>query len=105
LNLLNDPVFYEAAQSLAARVLRERKGAFGDRLELAFALTLGRMPDAMEKQRLSSYYDQQLGILAGEPGAVAKLAPPIEGGDPKEAAAWVGVSRVILNLDEFITRE
>ncbi|MBS1826723.1 MAG: PSD1 domain-containing protein [Acidobacteria bacterium] len=105
LNLLNDPVFHEAAQSLAARVLRERKGAFADRLELAFALTLGRTPDTMEKQRLSTYYDQQLGILSTEPAAVSKLAPPIESLDPKEAAAWVGVSRVIMNLDEFITRE
>ncbi|MBL8177131.1 MAG: DUF1553 domain-containing protein, partial [Bryobacterales bacterium] len=105
LNLLNDPVFHEAAQSLAGRVLRERQGAFADRLELAFALTLGRTPDSVEKQRLAGYYDQQLGILANEPTAVAKLAPPAPGVDPKEAAAWVGVSRVLLNLDEFITRE
>ncbi len=105
LNLLNDPVFHEAAQSLAARVLGERKGAFAERLELAFALTLGRTPDTIEKQRLASYYDQQLGILAAEPAAIAKLAPRAPGIDPKEAAAWVGVSRVLMNLDEFITRE
>ncbi|MBL8175056.1 MAG: PSD1 domain-containing protein [Bryobacterales bacterium] len=103
LNLLNDPVFHEAAQSLAGRVLRERQGSFAERLELAFALTLGRRPDTVETQRLAGYYDQQLGILANEPGAVAKLAAA--GGDAKEAAAWVGVSRVLLNLDEFITRE
>ena len=31
--------------------------------------------------------------------------PICEGVEPAEAAAWVGVSRVLLNLDEFITRE
>jgi hypothetical protein len=28
-----------------------------------------------------------------------------QGMDALDAAAWVGVSRVLLNLDEFITRE
>ena len=28
----------------------------------------------------------------------------LDGIDPSEAAVWVGVSRVLLNLEEFITR-
>ena len=31
-------------------------------------------------------------------------AKDLEGIDPNEAAVWVGISRVLLNLDEFVTR-
>jgi hypothetical protein len=103
LNLLNDPVFFEAAQGLAARVLKEPSD-FSHRLDTAYLLALGRKPDEKERQRLASYYDQQLGILNKEEWTAAKLAPP-SSSNPKEAAAWTGVARVILNLDEFITRE
>lgn len=105
LNLLNDPVFFEAAQSLAARVLRARRGSFAERLDYAFDLTLGRKADAKERERLARYYDQQLGILDREGYTIAKLAPSDSGLDQRELAAWVGVSRVLLNLDEFITKE
>src|SRR5439155_10152115 len=40
LDLLNDPVFVEAAQALAARVLREESGGAEQRLERTFLLAL-----------------------------------------------------------------
>ncbi len=79
LNLLNDPVFYEAAQALAWRTENETRGSFDDRLNRAFELCLGRKPTPKEKDRLASYFHVQ--------------------------PDWIGLSRVILNLDEFITRE
>ena len=45
LNLLNDPVFFEAAQALAVRVVNE-EGSFDDRLERMFRLCLSRGPRA-----------------------------------------------------------
>jgi hypothetical protein len=103
LNLLNDPVFLEAAQGLALRALTESPG---DRVEYAFELCLGRKPSAREKERLKTYLDQQLGILRNDGKAVASLLPVVPHGiDSTEGAAWVGASRVLLNLDEFITRE
>jgi len=103
LNLLNDPVFLEAAQGLALRTLSE---APGDRAEYAFQLALGRSPSPREKQRLRTYLDQQATILGKDPDAVVRLAPMTpEGVNRVEAAAWTGASRVLLNLDEFITRE
>lgn len=103
LNLLNDAVFLEAAQGLALRVLSESPG---DRVEYAFRLCTGRTPTEREKQRLSTYLDAQRTILGKDPAAAAKLMPvPPEGSDALEAAAWTGVGRVLLNLDEFITRE
>ncbi len=59
-----------------------------------------------ETERLAKYFDTEIGTLGGNPKAAGELFPaPLEGVRPQEAAAWVGVSRVILNLDEFITRE
>jgi hypothetical protein len=102
LNLLNDPVFLEAAQGLAARVMQAK----GDKLTFAFETALGRSPSTREKERIATYLDQQIGLLRKNPKQAADLMPAApEGSDIIEAAAWVGVSRVLLNLDEFITRE
>jgi hypothetical protein len=106
LNLLNDPVYLEAAQALALRALGERSGPAPERLRYAFELCLSRPPTAKELQRLSQYFDEQIGILRKDHASAGALMPlPPERADPVEAAAWVGVSRVLLNLDEFITRE
>jgi hypothetical protein len=81
LNLLNDPVFVEAAGALAYRVQNEAPGPdFDDRLNYAFELCLGRKPTPREKDRLATYFQ-------------------------KQNEDWAGLSRVLLNLDEFLTRE
>jgi mono/diheme cytochrome c family protein len=106
LNLLNDPVFFEAAQGLAFRVLRETKGSFAERLHFAYRLTLGREPSTQEVERLSKYYDDVFQGSQRNSQTAAELFPNrVEGVPQVEAAAWVELSRVLLNLDEFITRE
>jgi hypothetical protein len=107
LNLLNDPVFFESAQALAHRILTEKpRAATGERIDYAFRLCFGRPTSEREKQRLGSYFDQQVGIFRSDPASAAAMMPMTpEGASPVDAAAWVGVSRVLLNLDEFITRE
>jgi hypothetical protein len=106
LNLLNDPVFVEAAQGLAFRVMREAAGGFRDRLNFAMRVTVGREASAREAERLGKYYDQTLGSLRADATTVEWLFPNrMESVPQAEAAAWVELSRVLLNLDEFITRE
>lgn len=106
LNLLNDPVFFDAAQGLAFRILRESSGAFRDRLNFAFDLTLGRAASDKEAERLGRYYDDTLKSLAADSKTVDALFPArLETVPQTEAAAWVELSRVLLNTDEFITRE
>jgi hypothetical protein len=90
LNLLNDEVFFEAAKAMAWRVERETQGGLSNRLEYAFRLALARDPNDKERQRLAQYHDNQAQIFEREK---AGYTP------------WLGVSRVLLNLDEFITRE
>ena len=106
LNLLNDPVFLEAAQGLAFRLMRESAGGFRERLNYAYQVTLGRAPTPHEAERLGQYFDQSRQTIEANPDTAAKLFPnQIEGVPQLDAAAWVEVSRVLLNLDEFITRE
>ena len=106
LNLMNDPVFFEAAQGLALRVMREGSGGFRDRLTHAYAITLGRPPSARETERMGKYFDETSRGLEGNAQTVAALFPNhLEGVPQAETAAWVELSRVLVNLDEFITRD
>ena len=107
LTLLNDQGFFELAQGLAARVLREAKPDNGERIRYAFRLCLGRLPSALEEQRLRQLLDQQ-------PTEVEVTARDTQRGtgllyaedlDSKTFAAWTTLARVLMNLDEFITRE
>jgi hypothetical protein len=107
LNLLNDPVFFEAAQMLALRILTESPGkTFSDRLDYAFRVVLARAPDADERGLLQASFDRQKEIIR-KTQATAYAVPAADalGLDPLDTSAWVGLSSVLLNLDEFITRE
>lgn len=106
LNLLNDEVFYEAAQALAVRILTEGPADSRERLEHAFRLCLARAPAPAELEWLETAMRRQSEILEQEQ-ELAQLTLPVEfpGLAPSEAASWVGASRILLNLDEFITRE
>ena len=106
LNLMNDPVFFEAAQGLAFRVMHESSGGFRERLNHAYAIALNRPPSAREAERMGKYFDETLHALDQDAKTIDELFPNrIEGVPQAQAAAWVELSRVLLNLDEFITRE
>jgi hypothetical protein len=92
LTLLNDEQFYELAQALGARVLRDVGESDADRLEYAFRLCLTRRPGPEEARRLQDLIVAELRQLDGDPKT-------------KQAEAWTTVARVLLNLDETITRE
>tara|TARA_B100001123_G_scaffold451328_1_gene631357 strand:+ start:35461 stop:38082 length:2622 start_codon:yes stop_codon:yes gene_type:complete len=107
LTLLNDPVFFEAAQGLASRILNERQGSVADRIDYAFQVSLGRTPRAEEQERMLVYYHEQKRILHDQPEPRTLLIQgnAMSGIDPIEAAVWIGISSVLLNLEEFITRD
>ena len=101
LNLLNDPVFIEAAAGLAWRVLPET-----DRVAAMFELALSRPPSSAEAERFRSSL-VRMRELYEKDGASAKHLAPAElpGTTRAETAALVNLASVLLNLDEFITRE
>lgn len=100
LTLLNDSGFYEYAQGLAARIAREAKGDDVEKLKHAFRLCVSRSPNDRELNRLQVFLSRQQSDLKDKPDEAKKLSP-----DAPDHAAWVMVARVLLNLDELITRE
>jgi hypothetical protein len=91
---------------LAVRLLQEKNGSAEERIEHAYRLCLGRPPRPEEKERMAQYLQQRKELLARKPESIEKLFPAktLDGVDPADAALWIGVSRVLLNLEEFITR-
>jgi hypothetical protein len=66
-----------------------------------------REPSAEERARFMSLLDRSRAWYAENPPEAKKLvgkyAP--DGVAPEDAAAWVATARVLLNIDEFLTRE
>lgn len=106
LTTLNDPVFFECAQALGARVVRAAT-ADDSRLDRLFQICLSRSPAAAERERLSRLYAKARAELEKDPASADALVKGIKdlGGDESETGAWIVVARTVLNLDEFVTRE
>ena len=109
LTLLNDPTFVESSRVLAQDVLFQKKKSDADRLEYAFEKALARPVKRNEKASLLSFLnDQRKHTLehTDEPDKLIKVgnAPAPVTLDKNELAAWTEVCRVILNLNETITR-
>ncbi len=107
LTLLNDPVFFECAQAMGRRVVREAPTGTRERVRYLFRACLSREPSAREAGRLERLHAELLALAREDAAAAAKLAgqPLPEGADAADVAAWVGVARTVMNLDEFVTRE
>jgi hypothetical protein len=109
LTLLNDPTFVEAARVFATRLLEAECRSDEDRLGLAYQRALARPPKDKEKTSLLGFLTAQRAQYAADTDAAGKLehvgntAPPKNVGKT-ELAAWTQVCRVILNLQETITR-
>jgi hypothetical protein len=107
LTLLNDEGFVEFAQSLAGRVLKEGGADDADRVAYGFRLCTGRQPTDDERQTLLALLGKQAASFTAAPEDAkalnGKKAPA--GVEAHRFAAWTIVSRVMLNIDETITRE
>ena len=112
LAVLNEPVFVEAARALALRTLREGGGDDASRARHAFRLCTSRSPtDAELKELLAFVATQRQRIADGwvNPREVAtgdgETLPGLpEHTTPQDAAAWTLTARVLLNLDETLTK-
>ncbi len=107
LTLANDPAFYEIAQGFAARILAGPKPDNEQRIRAAFRCCLTREPTPAELSGLAEYLNVQRKRFDEAPQDAAVVAPPNMRGDAErtQAAAWTMLARVLLNVDEFITRE
>ncbi len=73
----------------------------------AAGLVAASFPPAKDLVRIrTKYFDETLRHLSDHAETVNGLFPNrLEGVPQTDAAAWVELSRVLLNLDEFITRD
>jgi mono/diheme cytochrome c family protein len=86
LTLLNDQGFYELAQGLACRILKDGGADDFERIAFAFRVCLARPPKTSETETLARLLQRQN----------ASADAPV---------TWTTIARVLFNLDEFITRE
>ncbi|MBI4607173.1 MAG: DUF1553 domain-containing protein [Planctomycetes bacterium] len=109
---LNEPVFVEAARALALRILRESGSADPDRAAYGFRLCTGRRPRAEEvaevlglleasRKRIADGWIAPKEIAFEDPGNLPELPRDVT---PAQAAAWTIAARVLLNLDETVTK-
>jgi hypothetical protein len=106
LNLLNDPVYFEAAKALAVRVLQNGAPTWRERLDYAFRLCLGRPVTAREADSMAGMFAQQRALLATRPDEARALFPNwLDGIETLDGALWTAAARVLLNTDEFLHRE
>ena len=109
---LNEPVFVEAAQALALRTLKEGGPDDASRLDHAFLLCTSRKPSDAEKREMLGFLAAQRQKFADgwlnprevATGSVEKLPTLPAGATPQDAGAWTLMARVLLNLDETVTK-
>ncbi|MCH7685841.1 MAG: DUF1553 domain-containing protein [Planctomycetes bacterium] len=108
--MLNDPVYVEAAQALARRIVTEGGRTPKDRIRFALQLCTVRPPKEDQVNYLLELYESELDHYRTEPKQAEKIATDPLGPLPKhmhlpELAAWTVVANVLLNLDEVITKQ
>jgi hypothetical protein len=109
---LNEPIFVEAAQALALRTLREGGADDSSRIDHAFRLCTARWPRDAEKQEMLAFLTAQRRKFADgwlnprevATGSPEKLPQLPAGTTPQDAGAWTLLARVLLNLDETVTK-
>ena len=109
LTTLNEPMSLEAARALALLTLREGGRTDADRLIYAFRRCVSRKPTEAETHELLGFLEKQTQrlrdgwldtwSLTGEPPKLPAGSTPVQLG------AWTALSRVLLNLDETITKD
>lgn len=108
LTLANDVIFVELARGLAERVLTDLPppAMFSDQMNRLFERCLTRPPAPAEQVILTRFWSEeqtrfsqdraQADLLVG-----GQMSSPLE---VPALAAWISTARVLMNTDEFITR-
>lgn len=86
LTLLNDPAYVEVAEALARLVIDLPTATDRDRLVYAFRRTVTRAPSAVELLELT------------------RLLKEFRASSENEPQAWTSLARVLLNLDETVSK-
>jgi hypothetical protein len=100
--LLNDVTFVEAAQELG-RTFASMPGPVETRIAELFRRFVARAPSTHELQMLTGYFESVRQRCESKELDANKLAGP-GSGSAAERAAWTTTARLLMNLDEFVTK-
>jgi hypothetical protein len=108
LDLLNDPIYVEAARYFAENVLKSGLNG-APAIDWAFERAISRKPLDKERQVLLKLYQESLTEFRADPKAASEFIhtgeKPVDPAlKPADLAAMTTVARAILNLHETITR-
>ncbi|MDB5310400.1 MAG: hypothetical protein JWO38_4602 [Gemmataceae bacterium] len=106
---MNDPVYVEAAQGLARRMMKDGGTTPADKVAFAVRVCLARPAKDEEVKRLAKLHADARAKFATElpkatQFATVPLGPLPPGTDAADAAAWTVVASVLLNLDEMFMK-
>jgi hypothetical protein len=112
LTTLNEPLFMESAQALALKTLLNGGSTDTARLTYAFRRCVARTPTTAEAKELLAFLEKQQSRASagwlnswGLSGYTPEKVKLPADATPAQLAAWTALSRVLLNLDETITKE
>jgi hypothetical protein len=106
---LNEPIMVEAAQALALRILREAGATDEQRAAHAYRLCVSRSIRPAESEKLIALIASTCeriaqGALNADEIIADSSAKLPAGITAQDAAAWTLAARVLLNLDETLTK-
>ena len=109
LDLLNDPIFVEAARVFAQHILENGGRKIGDQIDWAFEQAVNRPPTERERQILEDLHQQSLAKFRQSLDDARQFTSvgesPLDAHrKPANLAAMTTVARAILNMHETITR-
>jgi hypothetical protein len=117
LTTLNEPIFLECARALAMEIVAQGGASDADRLAFAVKRCLSRDPSAEEVKTLQAFVDKQrerfskpdadpMALMVDDDKHKDELKAKIpQGMTAADMATWTSLARVVLNLDETITKE
>jgi hypothetical protein len=113
LTTLNETIFLECARALAAQAMADGGASDLSRVTYIFRRAVARRPtekEAVTLLNLLHHQEQRFSEGSANPADLFPAKPAEIGGfptgtTPAQLAAWTAVSRVLLNLDETITKD
>jgi Protein of unknown function (DUF1553) len=106
---LNDPVYVEAAQALARRIVSEGGADVASRVRYGLSLCQCRPPRPEQVEPLVALYAAELERYRKDRAAAQWLAtdpigPLPAGMEAADLAAWTAVANVLMNLDSVLSK-
>jgi hypothetical protein len=109
LTSLNDPAFFEAAQALARRLIKEGGSDTQSRIRYGYQLCTAREPDPLAVDSLMELYRQELNRYSRDRQAAIQVAGAklenMPSAELSKLAALTVISNVLFNLDQTLTKD